>query len=415
MGSDFTTFVNLAKTKRIKLVAAALALAAASIVALAISGRVQAVVAGPTCNVPVDYLTIQAAVSDVGCSTIKVAAGTYNESVTIPRSLTLKGAKAGVDTSGRTFGGSSESTVNGATPGSATFTVNATNVTIDGFSVTNPDEGIGITVKTAGDNAAIKNNIVDGIGGPSFLNHTVGIYLETGPDNVKVTDNKISHIQSATAVTPGTAQGILVGDSTSANPSLGVLIDDNSISDITSAARGAYGVQLNNGASTVSTATGYTTAKITDNTIKNLSGGWVHAIGLEGDTPNVVVKSNVISNLVSPGPDKIAVFFESNIFFFTGDVNRNSLNVGNTAYGIAVHPALTALYPTLSADGTCNWWGDKSGPGPVGPGTGSLVTAGVDYKPWLKTSKLNGQCGGHNDFNDDHFGHGHDDKDRHDD
>ena len=109
------------------------------------------------------------------------------------------------------------------------------------------------------------------------------------------------------------------------------------------------------------------------------------------------------------------MFFEDNIFFFTGNVNQNSLDIGSTAFGMAVHPALTTLYPTLSADGTCNWWGNKTGPGPVGPGTGSMVTTGVDYKPWLKSARLSkGQCGdkGHKDYNDNHHGHGHDDKNR---
>ncbi len=414
MRNSINTFVNQTQTRK-RLAITALAVVA-SAVALTVSGRVQAVVGGPTCNVPADYATIQLAVDAAGCSTIKVAAGDYPESVTIPRSLTLKGAKAGVNVNSRTFDSASESTVDGATAGAATFTVSAADVTIDGFSVTNPGEGVGIDVKTAGNNAVIKNNIVDGVGGPTFLNHTVGVYLELGPDNVKVASNKITHIQSATAGAPGTAQGILVGDSTSADPSLGVRIDNNTITDVTSAARGAYGIQLNNGSSAAPAATGYTTAKISGNTIKNLNGaGWVHAIGLEGDTPNVVVKNNTISNLISTTADRIAVFFEDNVFFFTGAVNQNSLDVSSTAYGIAVHPALTTLYSTLSVDGTCNWWGARSGPGPVGPGTGSLVSLGVDFKPWLRSANSNGhgQCGDKDrDYNDHHSGHGNDDKNR---
>lgn len=380
----------------------------ASAIGLAVGGRALAVVGGPTCNVPTDYSTIQAAVNDNGCTTIKVAAGTYSENVTIGRSLTLKGSKAGSNVDNRTAAGPNESTVNGTVADSPVFTVNAANVTIDGFSVTNPDHGLGIDVKTAGDNAIIKNNIVDGLGNSVYSANTVGVYLELGPDNVKVNDNRISHVQSGPS-----AQGVLVGDSTSNNPSLGVVLDDNTITDITSTAKGAYGIQLNNGSKP--TASGYTTAKVTDNTIKNLNGvGWVHAIGLEGDTPNIVVRGNTISNLVSPSANKVAVWFEDNVFFFTGEVNQNSLDVGSTAAGIAVNPALTTLYPTLSVDGTCNWWGNKNGPGLVASGSGSLVTTGVDYKPWSKSARLNkGNCDGdHHDFNDSHSGHGRDDKDR---
>src|SRR5215467_1122708 len=56
-----------------------------------------ATVGGPTCNVPTDYPTIQAAVNVPGCTTVNVAAGTYNEQVTITRTLTLRGAQAGID------------------------------------------------------------------------------------------------------------------------------------------------------------------------------------------------------------------------------------------------------------------------------------------------------------------------------
>ncbi len=34
-------------------------------------------------------------------------------------------------------------------------------------------------------------------------------------------------------------------------------------------------------------------------------------------------------------------------------------------------------------DAEDNWWGDPSGPGPVGPGSGDPVSANVDYDPWL--------------------------------
>jgi hypothetical protein len=58
--------------------------------------------AGPVCIVDsaggggVDYTTIGAAVADAGCTTINVAAGVYNENITIDRDLTLQGASAGV-------------------------------------------------------------------------------------------------------------------------------------------------------------------------------------------------------------------------------------------------------------------------------------------------------------------------------
>ncbi|MBX3015935.1 MAG: cadherin-like domain-containing protein [Caldilineaceae bacterium] len=54
--------------------------------------------AGPTCTVGASgatYTTIQAAVNDTGCATINVAAGTYDENITIARDVTINGATTG--------------------------------------------------------------------------------------------------------------------------------------------------------------------------------------------------------------------------------------------------------------------------------------------------------------------------------
>ena len=336
------------------------------------------------CAVPSgSYPTIQSAASDVTCSTINVAPGVYNENVTISRSLTLNGAQAGNAFGGRTFAGPGESTVNGQT------TVQATNVTIDGFSLTNPGQSSGILIKTAGDNALITNNIIDTVGAVSLNANTQAIYLENGPDNVSVVGNSINNV----AGIPSSNGGIYIGDSTSANPSLNILIEGNSISNITSVNRGAYAIHVNNGASTAPSATGYTDVEIRNNTINNLTGGgWAHAIGLEGDTPAVIVEDNSVSNVVSPGLDRIAVWFEDNPSFATGEVHNNNFNDGIVIYGIAVHPAL----PGGPVDGICNWWGSASGPGPIGPGSGAKVTAKVSYAPWLISPAPGGACIGGN-------------------
>src|SRR5205823_405972 len=57
-----------------------------------------ALAAGPACTVGAgggaNYTTVQAAVDDVGCATINIAAGTYTENITIGRNITLQGAGA---------------------------------------------------------------------------------------------------------------------------------------------------------------------------------------------------------------------------------------------------------------------------------------------------------------------------------
>jgi hypothetical protein len=345
------------------------------------------------------YTAITPAVAAAAAGdTVKVCPGAYAEDVVIDKALTLKGAKSDSPVAPRVFGAADEATVTGL------VTVQAADVKLYGFSLTNPGQGLGVVVKTAADNAVIKKNIVKTVGSNTFAGPTVGIYLELGPDHVTVSNNRIGDIQSQT----GSAQGILVGDSTSANPSLDTTINSNTISDIASVQRGAYGVQVNNGASAAPASTGYAEADISGNTIKDLAGNWTHAIGLEGETPNVVVSYNTISNLADNNPvpiaDVVGVYFESNAFFFTGEVNHNSLDVGAAGYGIAVNPALAAHYASLSVDGECNWWGDSSGPSAVGSGSGSLVGGGVDYTKWLKSSRLDRDCG---EKRHSHKGHHH--------
>jgi hypothetical protein len=60
------------------------------------------------------------------------------------------------------------------------------------------------------------------------------VYLENGPDNVSITQNEMKNVSSARS-----AKGVTIGDSSSANPSQNVLIEDNLIENITSAVRGS--------------------------------------------------------------------------------------------------------------------------------------------------------------------------------
>ncbi len=294
-----------------------------------------------------------------------------------------------------TFGGGTaqarvgaESIVQGANPigGNPVIKINAGGVRIDGFTLTNAitsGAAIGIQVRPAGTGAVITNNIVDGVNttDTSGQGAAQAIYLENGPDNVQVLANDLKNIQSARS-----AKGVHIGDASSTNPSTNVVIEGNSIENVTSTVRGAYGVSINNGnGSTVNSG-----LVIRNNTITNLVGfGWVHAIGLEANTPGVLVTDNSINPLVSPSSDAVAVWFEANPSYATGKVNQNNFDVTIAAYGIAVQPAIIGMG---DVDGTCNWWGDPNGPGPVGPGLGAKVSPGVDYTPWLTAPAPVGGC-----------------------
>src|SRR5437867_160869 len=109
-----------------------------------------------TCSVPTgSYPMIQDAVNDGSCSTINVAPGTYFESVTIGRPLTLVGPNAGVSWSSVR---NPEAIVSS---GATTFNLtDGTGVTIDGFTI---DGDFGVYVSSSSTNTLIQNDIISGI------------------------------------------------------------------------------------------------------------------------------------------------------------------------------------------------------------------------------------------------------------
>jgi hypothetical protein len=95
------------------------------------------------------------------------------------------------------------------------------------------------------------------------------------------------------------------------------------------------------------------------------------------------------------GQDAVAVHFEANPSFPTAEVHFNNFDVTILAYGIKLHPALILSHGNLGdVNGTCNWWGDASGPGPVGSGLGARVSSNVDFIPWLIARAPAGACVG---------------------
>ncbi|MEY2578710.1 MAG: hypothetical protein QOI49_1534 [Verrucomicrobiota bacterium] len=354
------------------------------------------VFAGP-CTVPGSYPTIQQAVNDVTCDPIYVGPGAYNENVTVARSVTIYGAQAAQPFGGRTSGGANESTVNGVSNvgSSATFTISAADVMIDGFTIKNnanvTGAANGVVVKSPGNAAVIANNIFDMIStADTTANGTAqAVYLENGPDGVTINNNEMKSVRSNRS-----AKGVLIGDSHAPSASDNVEVKGNYIHDIISDTRGAYGVSMGN-------IIGASGLKVLENRIDGLTGGgWVHAIGLEGDTPGVIVEDNTISNLVDATPtipsDSLCVWFESNPSFGSANVHTNNFNVTNASFGIRVHPDLVTAAPSARVNGTCNWWNSPTGPTAASnpSGTGAMVSSGVNYVPWLTAMAPSNTCGG---------------------
>jgi len=101
------------------------------------------------------FTTIQEGINAVVGSTVYVAAGTYNEDVTIDKSLTLNGAQVGVDARGRI---ADESEIIGV----VVVASEALNVVFDGFKFTSPTRAFtprGFNLHIESETSTIRNNI----------------------------------------------------------------------------------------------------------------------------------------------------------------------------------------------------------------------------------------------------------------
>src|SRR5258707_597515 len=110
-------------------------------------------------NTGIWYPSIQAAVTAAAPGdVISVCPGPYTENVSITKSLTIKGAQAGVDARGRV---AAESIVMPAVAGTATITISFNgSLTIDGFSFSG-GTALGVIQTTSGpnNNMQIVNNL----------------------------------------------------------------------------------------------------------------------------------------------------------------------------------------------------------------------------------------------------------------
>ncbi|MCK4305240.1 MAG: right-handed parallel beta-helix repeat-containing protein, partial [Candidatus Eisenbacteria sp.] len=106
------------------------------------------------------YSSIQAAINAATGTTITCAAGTYNENVTIDKSLTLNGAQHGVTAVGRT---GAKSIINAADGNDYVVKITADTVTLDGFTITgraNAGENQAAVITWGVDSCTITNNIL---------------------------------------------------------------------------------------------------------------------------------------------------------------------------------------------------------------------------------------------------------------
>src|SRR6476646_1897781 len=124
------------------------------------------------------FATIQGAVNAATAGqTIIADPGTYSETVTVNKSLTIKGAQAGVDArSNVRQTGAGESVVNVTGSAAFGFNITASDVVIDGFTVQGnngiPVSEVGIIIAPNQTGTHLVNNIVQG--------NVAGMYLANG-------------------------------------------------------------------------------------------------------------------------------------------------------------------------------------------------------------------------------------------
>jgi len=316
-------------------------------------------------DVPGDYPTIQDAIDAASDGdTIIVAAGLYEENVVIDKSLTLKGAQAGVDA--RTRSGAE--------------------------TIIEPDDGRGIDIVTADDriieiDGLTVQNARTGIAAPN----AVGMYdiNDITVKNVRVLNCEKGGITMAYAsiatveycYVEGTEFGINAGSLQPLEPTVANFRNNEVVTvefGITgylkdSIIEGNLVRNFATGAGGVGISGQFLNTEITDNTVTGYSRG--AALTFEEHygrelSENVHVKGNTFT-----GNEYGIYVFDTQTTLTGITVNLNNI-AGNSKYGVWNKGSETL-------DATKNWWGDAGGPGGAGHGGGDAISTKVRYSPWL--------------------------------
>ena len=176
--------------------------------------------------------------------TIEVASGTYNltQSISIPHSITINGAKSTISALTRTAGDSSESTID-ARASSGAFTITSSNVSISGFDILG-DENTRFGFSISGNNInlsniEIQNNIIHGMAKKLDQMRTTSWGILTEAKGPGFTTNTLdglhihgNHIYEIGGFNDSIGLGISLHEVVSEQIDGGALIENNRFSNI---------------------------------------------------------------------------------------------------------------------------------------------------------------------------------------
>ncbi|MDD5489446.1 MAG: Ig-like domain-containing protein [Candidatus Moranbacteria bacterium] len=296
------------------------------------------------------YTAIQSAINDASAGdTINVAAGTYTEGqITINKNITL----VGENKSTTIIQPSSSTTVPGggtSEPGdtSGWFVITSgVDADISGFTFDGSGKNIGIGILSHG-GGNISDNVFTNIRYAQYRGF--GVYLWNGTTNV--TDNTFSNIERVGIILKGSSSDATISGNDYTGKGSGDWLD--------------YGIELGAGAH----------ATITDNNISDNVG-----VAYDGSTSAGIMvttyygagtTATIAGNMISNCTDGIADGYDASDSSAVTAHNNKLVNCSNGVN--STH---------LTTDATENWWGDQSGPGGQGNGTGSAVSENVSYSPW---------------------------------
>ena len=400
------------------------ALAVTLTLGLMMFGGRKARAAGPTCTVPGTYSTIQAAVNDPGCTTINVVApGSYSESVTIGRPLTLNGPNAGASALGPR---APEAIVK--SPGTTLNLTNGQGVTIDGLFIKG-DFGVYVSGSTTG--TVIQNNILEGQtrsltldspgDGASVLNNQMlsevrSLHVSGGPyTNLKVNGNLFQGSLASTGIFfSGRSANTITGFDFKNNlvqhwANMASTITNGTLSGNAFSVVGGIQIDLHNSTMAGNSFDGGNATEciqlfgsqfglvpsdhvtISGNTFNNC---YRYGVQLSPDIHAITITGNQFTNGAGDGVDTRQILDDDTgdfvgLWDVTGKeihINLNNIT-GNLNFG--VNNTVNGIL-----DATCNWWGAANGPGPVGPGSGDRVSNGVNFTPWNVAPAPGGACTG---------------------